>query len=66
MDNRSDRRGAKPISCMAIEACPMIGSLRADPMMARGGFLPTAEAECMNASDLVASRVAGGFRSGEG
>ncbi len=54
MDNRSDRRSTKPISCMAIEACLTIGSLRAAPMMAREGLFPTPEAECTNASDLVA------------
>jgi hypothetical protein len=56
MDNRSDRRSAKPISCMVIEAFKTIGSLRADPMMARENA-PTNEAECTTASDLVASKA---------
>jgi hypothetical protein len=54
MDSRSDRRSVKPISCLVIEALLMIGSLRAAPMMAREGLFPTPEAECTNASDLVA------------
>ena len=58
MDNRSDRRSAKPKSCMVIEALKTIGSLRADPMMAREGVLPTTEAECTTASDLVAVELA--------
>jgi hypothetical protein len=42
---------------MVIEAFKTIGSLRADPMMAREGLLPTNEAECTTASDPVSSRA---------